>query len=74
MSLLIFLGGVVIGVAATIIFTRKNKTYGFIDVDHNNDLCRVRITSEEVADRKNKTAVFRIIHDVDLSSREEQVL
>lgn len=73
MEFIFFAGGVVVGIAIIIFISRHNKICGFIDIDHNNELCQVHTTSEDLTNRKTKKAVFIINHDAKIS-REEQVL
>lgn len=82
MEILIFLiGGFLGGFVCAWFSDIFNRTYGTIFVDHKNNLCRVKITSEELNDRKTKKAVFKVYHsdktyedfDVDIS-RDEQGL
>lgn len=73
MEILIFLGGVILGFIFSKFSKRQEKTYGFIDVDHETGLCRVRITSGELSNHKTRKAMFRINHDANIS-REDQGL
>lgn len=73
MEFIFLAGGVIGGFVLAKITGRHSKIYGVIDVDHQNELCKVHITSAELSDRRSKKAVFKINHDVVLS-REEQIL
>ena len=73
MELLIFIGGVALGIIIVTLFKQKDKIYGIIEVDHNTEMCKFRITSNELSDRKNKKAMFIIEHEANIS-REEQGL
>lgn len=53
-----FLGGFVFAFLNDVI----NSTYGIITVDHENNLCRVQITNEDLNNRKTKRAVFKVEH------------
>ena len=65
--------GAVIGSVIEKLMKKHTKTHGVIDVDHNTEQCKIRITSAELSDRRTKKAIFTINHDAKIS-REEQVL
>ena len=65
--------GTIIGAILEAVISCKDKIYGFIDVDQHTGMCKIRISSEEIANRKNKKAIFIINHDANIS-REEQSL
>lgn len=65
--------GIIIGAILEAVISCKDKIYGFIDVDQHTGMCKIRISSEEIANRKNKKAIFIINHDANIS-REEQSL
>lgn len=67
--LLAMIGGFIIG----FVINNSKKIHGIIDVDHKNQACSIRVTSEDLINRKNKKAVFLINHEATLS-REEQIL
>ena len=73
MEILFFLGGMILGVLFTIMLKHKDKIYGVIEVDHNTEMCKVHITSDELSNINNKKAVFKINHNANIS-REEQGL
>lgn len=71
MELLCFIGGVVL---STIVYISINrKTYGIIEVDHKNNLCVARVTSNDLAERRPKKVMFKVNHNANLS-REEHML
>lgn len=69
--------GIIIGVILSIIFINIKNRYsiitGVIEVDIQSNLCKFHITSSELSNLKTKKAMFKVIHNVDLS-REEQIL
>lgn len=73
MSILMFLGGVIVGITFTMIFKSRERIHGMIHIDHNTEQCVFNITSDQLSNRKKKIAVFYINHDAELS-REEQTL
>ena len=73
MEYLFLVGGIILGIVISIIFKSKNKIYGVIEVDHNTDMCKVHITSDELSNPNSKKAIFVIDHDGKIS-REEQGL
>ena len=74
MEFIFFLGGVIVGVSCTMIFKKdKNDVKGIIDIDHDNNFCRIRMISKDVVDNKKIEAKFALNHDFDVS-REEQIL
>lgn len=73
MGFVIFLGGVIIGIIAMYVYTRKERIHGIIHLDHKTQQCLINITSDELSNPKKKIAVFVIDHEAELS-REEQTL
>ena len=65
--------GTIIGAILEAVIDCKEKIYGFIDVDQHTGMCKIRISSEEIANRKNKKAIFIINHDANIS-RDKQSL
>jgi uncharacterized membrane-anchored protein YhcB (DUF1043 family) len=76
-TILYLLLGIIIGIFISIIFihfkNKYSKVAGLIEVDIQSNLCKFQITSTELSDLKTKKAMFKVVHDVDLS-REEQIL
>lgn len=76
-----FILGLILGIMACGGYCIFTRTYGVITVDHERNLCRVKIANEDLNDRKVKKAVFKVYHtdktlqetDIDFS-REEQRL
>lgn len=73
MEFVIFMGGVVIGIIAMYVYTRKERIHGIIHLDHETKQCLINITSDELSNPKKKIAVFVIDHKAEIS-REEQTL
>lgn len=75
MEALIYMGiGLILGaVIILIIDHRDKKIYGVIDIDHNTELCKFHISSDELGNRRNTKAIFIINHEASIS-REEQSL
>lgn len=73
MEFIFFLIGVLSGIALDKLLSRKDKIYGIIEVDHIAEACKVLITSDELSNRKNKKAVFKIDHNANFS-RDKQGL
>lgn len=73
MEILIFLVGVILGVIGTMIYRSRERIHGIVHVDHETEQCLVNLSSEQLADRKKKIAVFYIDHEAKFS-REEQGL
>lgn len=71
MEILIFLGGVILGVISTLIFKSRERIHGIVHVDHDTEQCIFSITSDQLSKRDKKIAVFMINHDATIS-REEQ--
>lgn len=65
--------GFALGCITVLLINSRCKIYGVIEVDHNTEQCRFRISSDELSNRRSKKAVFEIKHDVEVS-REEQGL
>lgn len=76
-TVICWLLGVVAGISISVIFTyfknRHSKIAGLIEVDDQSNLCKVHVTSTELANQKTKKVLFNVVHNVDLS-REEQIL
>ncbi len=73
MDVLFFLGGVFVGFIFTILIKDNTKTYGIMLVDHENKLCKVHVTSNDLVDHRTKKVVLKVDHNANLS-REEQGL
>lgn len=73
MEFLFLILGILLGSIITYFINISKSSYGFIDVDHKTNMCNVHVTSDELADRKNKKVIFKINHDANIS-REEQIL
>lgn len=73
MVLVIFMIGFVVGVSFTMIFRKKDKIYGVIEVDHDSEMVKFHISSTELGDYKTKKATFKVSHDATIS-REKQGL
>ena len=73
MDIMFFVGGIVVGVLLTKIFSPSYKICGSGEVDERNGMCRVHVTDEGLSDRSIKKAIFTIQHDANIS-REEQTL
>ena len=67
------IGGAIIGIMSVLLLALKNKTHGIIEVDHNTEQCKIRITSAELSNRKTKKVIFTVNHDARIS-RENQTL
>lgn len=73
MEFIFFLGGIIVGIVFMIIKQRNEKIHGIVHVDHKTESCIFSITSDQLTDRKKKTAVFIINHNAEIS-REEHPL
>lgn len=73
MEFIIFAGGVFVGAIVSKLLRDYEKIDGIIEVDHVNMLCKVNLSSDELANHKNKKVVCLIKHDAHIS-REEQRL
>lgn len=73
MAFLIFIGGIVTGIIITLIFKSRERIHGIVHVDHETEQTIFSITSEQLAKRNKKIAVFYINHNAKIS-REEQGL
>lgn len=67
MEFIFFVGGLVIGFALTMIYKARERIHGIIHVDHKTEQCIFNITSDQLANPKNKIAVFIIDHNADIS-------
>lgn len=73
MELLIFLGGIILGIISTLVYKSRERIHGVVHIDHNTEQCVFEITSKELSNHKKKIAVFYVDHNADIS-REEQTL
>lgn len=73
MELLFFAGGIVVGGIVVILINNYHIITGTIDVDHNTNLCKVKIESNELLTTRKKRVNFTVNHDAKIS-REEQGL
>ena len=71
MGLLIFIGGVIVGILAMFIYTRRERIHGVIHLDHSTQQCLINITSDELSNPKKKIAVFMIDHNAEISRKEQ---
>ena len=55
--------GIIVGLTLSFIFKFREKTYGYIEIDHNNGLCRFKVTNGELADKKVKKVLFVVNHE-----------
>ena len=67
------IGGFVGGFLFALLYDLTHKTTGVIDVDHYDNSCRVRMTSDDLTNRSVTKAIFKINHDARFS-RDEQGL
>lgn len=65
-----YLIGVIIGIILTVLYYKKNRIAGIIDVDHELGTCRFHLSSDDLANRRNTKVIFTINHDADLSREE----
>lgn len=73
MEFIFFIGGVIVGFSWTIPFWTGEDVKGIIDIDHDNNVCKIRMISKDVVDKRKSKAVFMLNHDYNIS-REEQTL
>lgn len=67
MEILLFIGGLILGIAVTMIYRARERVHGIIHVDHNTQQCVVNMRSEELMDKKKKIAVFVLNHEAEIS-------
>ena len=70
---IILIIGIVIGVVAYKVIDMLTIIDGILDVDHKTQLCRVRLTSNDLNNTTRKKVVFLVNHKAEIS-REEQGL
>ena len=77
MTILDFIGGVILGIILGLIvskiFRNRERIHGIIHIDHETEQCIFSLTSKDLSDKSKKIAVFVINHDATIS-REEQGL
>ena len=73
MGILLFIGGVILGLIISRIFRNRERIHGIVHVDHHTEQCVFSLTSNELLNRDKKIAVFVIDHNANIS-REEQGL
>ena len=73
MEIILFIGGVILGIICTLIYKSRERIHGVIHVDHETEQCIFNITSNEISKHNKKIAVFYINHEAKIS-REEQGL
>lgn len=71
MGLIIFMGGVIVGILAMFIYTRQERIHGVIHLDHDTQQCFIELTSAELSNPKKKIAVLVIDHNAELSRKEQ---
>lgn len=70
---IIFLIGIIIGIAIRKGIESFSKIYGIIEIDERTQMCKVKITSSELGNLKTKKAMFKIIHGSKIS-RDDHLL
>lgn len=73
MDILFFAGGVVVGSIVVTLVNNYHIITGTIDVDHNTNLCKVKIETDELLTTRKKRVNFTVNHEAKIS-REEQGL
>lgn len=73
MEFIFFVGGIIVGILFMVLKQKNEIIHGVVHVDHETKNCIFSITSDQLADRSKKTAVFVINHNAEIS-REEQTL
>ena len=73
MEILIFVGGMILGIIGTLIFKSRERIHGVVNIDHETEQCIFSLTSDQLSKRDKKIAVFYINHNAKIS-REEQAL
>lgn len=75
-EVLLYIFGVISGIAMCKVYLYFYTPYGVIDVDVESGMCACKITSTEIANPKVKRVLFKVKHDAHIidDSREEQSL
>ena len=63
-------GGFIGGFIFAAIKDWLHGTVGIIEVDHNTEQCKIRMTSNDLTNRKIKKAIFKVSHDARISREE----
>lgn len=71
--IIIFIFGIIIGIAVGKGIDSISKIYGIIEIDEQTQMCKVKITSSELGNLKTKKAMFKIIHGSRIS-RDDHLL
>lgn len=69
MGFIFLLGGVLLGVILTLICRSRERIHGIVHVDHDTKQCTFEITSDQLAKRDKKIAVFYIDHNALISRK-----
>ena len=73
MELIFFAGGVLVGIGSSMLYKKRKYLDGIIDIDHDNNIYKIRMISKDVVDNRKIKAAFLLNHNANIS-REEQVL
>lgn len=69
MIYLAFLGGVILGAIIANIIRFERTSFGELKIDPKEDICQVRLNTEDVIKTKKKKIVLKIDHQADLSQK-----
>lgn len=73
MEILIFIGGVILGIIFMILYYCLRITYGVIYVDDTTKMCKIHIEESDLTDRTIKRALFIIKHDANISQEKQSL-
>lgn len=73
MEFIFFIGGALVGFCWAAPFWKGRNVKGIIDIDHDNNVYKIRMISKDVVDKRKYKAIFLVNHDAHIS-REEQTL
>ena len=71
MEFIFLIGGIILGIVTTLIHKSRERIHGIVHVDHDTEQTIFSITSDQLADRKKKIAVFYINHNAQISRKEQ---
>lgn len=63
MEIIYILIGIIIGISIIKIINNFQMVIGVIEVDHESNLCRIRISRPDLSDFTKTKAVFKICHN-----------
>ena len=70
--IVVFVFGIILGFIIRYDMEKLTKVVGTVDIDHNTDLCRFFITSDELSNKKCRKVLLIVNHDAEIPDEETE--